>query len=71
MFASKEMCREMAAPKVSSWSRLKKFVRYILEHPRGEWRFPTCPLEEALVLKAPTGQGAGFHGSLQVVASLS
>jgi hypothetical protein len=39
-YSSKEVCREMSAPKKSSWSRLKRLARYLLDHPRAEWRFP-------------------------------
>jgi hypothetical protein len=39
MYAAKEVCREMSAPMKSSWSRLKRLVRYVLKYPRGEWRF--------------------------------
>jgi hypothetical protein len=40
MFAAKEVCREMAAPRASSWGKLKRLARYVLAHPRAEWRFP-------------------------------
>ena len=38
-FAAKELCREMSAPVASSWLRLKRFARYMLEYPSAEWRF--------------------------------
>ena len=39
-FAAKELCREMSSPVASSWLRLKRFARYMLEYPSAEWRFP-------------------------------
>ena len=39
-FAGKELCREMSSPIASSWLRLKRFARYMLEYPSAEWRFP-------------------------------
>ena len=39
-FAAKELCREMSCPVASSWHRLKRLARYLLEYPSAEWRFP-------------------------------
>lgn len=33
-YATKELCRTMAAPRVGDWSRLKRVVRYLLGRPR-------------------------------------
>ena len=38
-FSVKEVCRDMAAPSRSSWSKLKRAARYLLEFPRLEWKF--------------------------------
>ena len=38
-FATKEICRHMATPKKSSWQKLKRLSRYLLEYPRAEWVF--------------------------------
>jgi hypothetical protein len=46
MYATKEVCREMSAPRKSSWGRLKKVARYLLKFGRAEWRFPTGAFEE-------------------------
>jgi hypothetical protein len=39
MYASKEICRDMARPTASSMMKLKRLVRYLLEYPCMEWRF--------------------------------
>ena len=39
-FAAKEVCREMAAPKQSSWLRLKRLARYLLQYPDFRWLYP-------------------------------
>jgi hypothetical protein len=39
-YAAKELCREMSSPVASSWSRLKRLARYLLEYPGAEWRYP-------------------------------
>ena len=39
-FAAKGLYREMLSPVASSWLRLKRFARYMLEYPSAEWRFP-------------------------------
>ena len=51
MFASKEVCREMAVLTRSSWSRLKKLARYLLDHPRGKWVFHRGSECDASVVK--------------------
>ena len=33
-FSVKELCRDMSSPTLSSWSRLKRFGRYLKRHPR-------------------------------------
>ena len=36
-FATKELCRHMSRPRRSSWLRLKRLARYLLDHPRLNW----------------------------------
>jgi hypothetical protein len=38
-FAAKEVCKDMAPPKQSSWLKLKRLGRYLLECPVLEWSF--------------------------------
>jgi hypothetical protein len=38
-YAAKELCREMSGPKPSSWKKLKRLARYLLEYPRLVWIF--------------------------------
>ena len=38
-FSTKELCRLMAKPRGSSWLKLKRLARYLLDHPRLIWRF--------------------------------
>ena len=38
-YAVKEICRDMAIPTASSWIRLKRLARYLLEFPRLVWNF--------------------------------
>jgi hypothetical protein len=54
MFASKEVCRDMARPTVSSMRKLKRLVRYLLEYPGAEWRFKVRCKFEATVVRAYT-----------------
>ena len=35
-YAVKEICRDMSAPKVHSWAKLKRLARYLLEFTRLE-----------------------------------
>ena len=45
-YATKEICRDMAAPKASSMSKMKRLARYLLGPPRQVLMFQPC-LEEA------------------------
>ena len=38
-YATKEVCRDMAKPRRSSWDKLKRLARYLLEYPRVVWEF--------------------------------
>ena len=44
-FATKEICRDMASPKASSLSKMKRLARYLLGAPRQTIMFQPC-LEE-------------------------
>ena len=45
-YATKEICRDMAVPKASSMSKMKRLARYLLGPPRQVLMFQPC-LEEA------------------------
>jgi hypothetical protein len=49
-FAAKEVCRDMANPKKSSWAKLKRLGRYLLECPALVWSFDGLGGQEPLVL---------------------
>jgi hypothetical protein len=38
-YAVKELCRDMAAPTATSWMKLKRLARYLLQYPRLVWDF--------------------------------
>ena len=38
-FSSKEICRDMAQPRASSWVKLRRLARYLLDFPRVLWSF--------------------------------
>ena len=38
-YGVKEVCRDMSAPTASSWMKLKRLARYLLEFPRLVWDF--------------------------------
>ena len=40
-FTAKEICRDMAEPRKSSWEKLKRLARYLVEYPRLVWRVQT------------------------------
>jgi hypothetical protein len=37
--SAKEICRYMSKPRRSSWAKVKRMARYLLEHPQVIWRF--------------------------------
>ena len=39
-FACKEACREMSAPTVQSWKKIKRIGRYLLGREKVVWKFP-------------------------------
>ena len=45
-YATKEICRDMASPKASSMSKMKRLARYLLGAPRQMIMFQPC-FEEA------------------------
>jgi hypothetical protein len=63
MFAAKETCREMSAPRKSAWGRLKKLARYLLKYPRAEWRFPMGVFEELKMRVYSDSDWAGCKAS--------
>ena len=38
-FAAKEACRQMAAPRQSGWSRMKRIARYLVKYPKLVWYY--------------------------------
>ena len=51
-YAAKEICRDMARPKMSGWRKLKRLTRYLKKYPRVIWRFKEEDEHETLTMTA-------------------
>ena len=67
MFASKELCRDFAAPTKESIVRLKKLVRYLVTKPRVVWVFKFESISKAIDIYSDTD----FGGCLRTRRSTS
>ena len=50
-FAAKEICRHMARPRTSSWLKLKRMARYLLQYPKLIWTFRGDVGDSAEIIK--------------------
>ena len=60
-YAAEEVSKEMARPKLGSWKRLKKVVRYILGREAVVWKYGWQTEEAQLVVKTDSDWG-GYRG---------
>ena len=50
-FACKEICRNMARPKVSDWGKVKRLARYLRKYPRLIWKFKEVEEHEVISIR--------------------
>ena len=50
MYAAKEVCRDMSAPRVSSQRGIKRIVRFLAHRPRLVWKYDFQPEPEEIVV---------------------
>jgi hypothetical protein len=48
-FGVKEVCRDMSAPTMASWGKLKRLARYLLEFPRLVWDYGRCDADDPAI----------------------
>ena len=47
--AIKELCRDMGAPTATSWTKLKRLTRYLLQYPRLVWDYSDRKMDESVI----------------------